>query len=100
VQRTWYRDCATVTYSDPNSKSDDATYAFAPVSVDLGVDSVVEGSIDRGKNVPPHLVDVYLRTKNIVYVTEIVTSTNPRNGLDRVTLGLLKAAAKNLRELH
>jgi hypothetical protein len=101
VQRAWYRDCATVTYSDPGgSAADDATYAFSPVPVSLGVDAIVEGSTDRGKDVAPHLIDAYLRNRNIVYVTEIVTTKSPANGLDRVSLALLNAAAKNLRDLH
>lgn len=99
AQRAWYRDCATVTYSDPDDATNDATFAFAPIAAHLGLDSIVEGSVDRGSNVAPHLVDVYLRNQNIVYVTELVTSSNPRSGLDRVSQAVVLAAAKNVRGL-
>jgi hypothetical protein len=100
AQRGWYRECATSTYTDPNDSSDSVTYAFSPVSLDLGLDSVIERSTDTGTDLPPHLVDVYLRNKNIVYVTELVARSAPQHGLDRVSLAIVTAAAKKLAAAH
>jgi hypothetical protein len=100
AQRGWYRDCATTTYADPQDPSNDSEFAFREIPVDLGLDSIVEVSSDKGENLPPHLVDVYLRSANIVYVTELVTNGTPRNTLDPVSLAIVKAAARNLASLH
>ncbi len=96
AERSWYAECGTASYSDPSTPSDSATYAFAPLSVNLGLDSIVEGSTDRGRGAPAHLVDVYLRNRNIVYALEIATNHDPARGLDRVSLAVLNAAAKKL----
>lgn len=100
AQRGWYKECATSTYVDPNDSSNNATYAFSPISLDLGLDSVIEGSTNKGSNLPPHLIDVYLRIKNIVYVTELVTKSAPQQGMDKVSLAIVKTAAKKLTALH
>jgi hypothetical protein len=100
AERGWYSDCAKATYTDSSDSTNDATFNFSPVGVNLGLDSIVEGSTDRGKYVAPHLVDAYLRNQNIVYVTEFITASAPQRGLDRVSLALLQAAATNLRGLH
>jgi hypothetical protein len=67
--------------------------------VDLGLDAIAEGSTDHGENLAPHLVDVYLRNANIVYVVELVTNDPPQHGLDSVSLAIVRAAAKKLRSL-
>jgi hypothetical protein len=100
AQRGWYKDCATSTYVDPGDATNDVTYRFSPISLDLGLDSVIEGSTNKGKDLPPHLIDVYLRTQNIVYVTELVTNSAPQRGLDPVSLAIVKKAAKKLTSLH
>jgi hypothetical protein len=99
AQRGWYRDCAHTSYSDPEDPGDDSSFTFAPIPLDLGLDSVVEGSTDTGQSLPPHLIDVYLRNQNIVYVTELVSTSSPRQGMDPVSLSIVKAAAKKLRSL-
>jgi hypothetical protein len=100
AQRGWYKDCATTTYSDPQDPSDDSRFAFSPLALNLGLDSVIEGSTNRGENLAPHLIDVYLRNANIVYVTELVTTSAPQHGMDRVSLAIVTAAANKLRSLH
>jgi hypothetical protein len=100
AERGWYRDCATTTYSDPQDPSDDSSFRFSPISLNLGLDSVVEGSTNTGENVAPHLIDIYLRNANIVYVSELVTSTAPQHGMDKVSLAIVTAAADKLRSLR
>jgi hypothetical protein len=100
AQRGWYRACATTTYADPESPAGDTVFHFTAIPLNLGLDSVVEGSTDTGASLPPHLIDVYLRNANIVYVTELVTNTAPQHGLDPVSLAIVKAAAKKLGALH
>jgi hypothetical protein len=100
AQRQWYRECANSTYNDPDDATNSASYAFSPIPLNLGLDSVVEGSTNSGNGVPPHLIDVYLRNKNIVYVTELVTNSAPQHGLDRVSLSIVQAAAKKLSTLR
>jgi hypothetical protein len=100
AQRGWYRECATSTYVDPGDPANDATYAFSPIALNLGLDAVLEGSTNRGKDLPPHLIDVYLRNQNIVYVTELVTNTAPQHGMDLVSLAIVTRAAKKLASLR
>ena len=100
AQRGWYRSCATSTYTDPKNPSNDVTYAFSPITLDLGLDAVIEGSTNTGKDLPPHLIDVYLRNKNIVYVTELVTLSPPQHGMDPVSLAIVKSAANKLAALN
>ena len=100
AQRGWYRTCATTTYADPESSAGDTVFHFTAIPLNLGLDSVVEGSTNKGASVPPHLIDVYLRNANIVYVTELVTNTAPQHGLDPVSLAIVSAAAKKLGALH
>jgi hypothetical protein len=99
AERGWYRECATASYSDPTHRPDAVTYAFAPLHIDVGLDSIIEGSTDRGLNTPPHLVDVYLRNRNIVTVLEVSTSHDPAQGLDRVSRLIIQAAAAKLRSV-
>jgi hypothetical protein len=82
AQRGWYQECATSTYVDPDDPTNNATYNFSPISLNLGLDSVLEGSTNHGNNLPPHFIDVYLRNQNIVYVTELVTNSSPGRGLE------------------
>ncbi len=96
AERGWYAQCGTASYSDPSTPSDSATYAFAPVGLKLGLDSIVEGSTDHGRGAAPHLVDVYLRDRNIVYALEIATNRDPAKGLDRVSRAVVVAAANKL----
>jgi hypothetical protein len=100
AQRGWYKKCATSTYVDPGDAANDVTYQFSPISLNLGLDSVIEGSTNEGKDLPPHLIDVYLRNQNIVYVTELVTNSAPQRGMDRVSLAIVKKAAKKLASLR
>jgi hypothetical protein len=100
AQRGWYRECATSTYADPDDSTNSVTYRFSPISLNLGLDSVIEGSTNRGKDLPPHLIDVYLRKQNIVYVTELVTNSAPQQGMDPVSLAIVKTAAKKLSARH
>ncbi|MDQ1545589.1 MAG: hypothetical protein QOH69_493 [Actinomycetota bacterium] len=100
AQRGWYKECATSSYADPGDSTNNATYRFSPISLDLGLDSVIEGSTNRGKGLPPHLIDVYLRKQNIVYVTELVTNSAPQHGMDPVSLAIVKTAAKKLSSLR
>ncbi len=100
AQRQWYRTCATTTYGDRLDPSHSATYAFSPIPLNLGLDAVIEGSTNKGTDIAPHLIDVYLRNQNIVYVTELVTNSAPQHGLDKVSLAIVKAAAKKLAQLH
>jgi hypothetical protein len=100
AQRGWYKECATSSYTDPSDSTNNVTYRFSPISLDLGLDSVIEGSTNRGKDVPPHLIDVYLRNQNVVYVTELVTNSAPQHGMDPVSLAIVKTAAKKLATLH
>jgi hypothetical protein len=100
AQREWYQRCSTTTYVDPHDSSNNARYTFSPVPLNLGLDSVIEGSTNKGTNLAPHLIDVYLRNQNIVFVTELVTNSAPQRGLDRVSLAIVKAAAKKLAQVH
>jgi hypothetical protein len=100
AQRGWYKECATSTYLDPGDSTNSVTYTFSPISLDLGLDSVIEGSTNKGKDLPPHLIDVYLRNQNIVYVTELATNSAPQRGMDPVSLAIVKTAAKKLASLH
>lgn len=102
AQRSWYKECAATSYVDQNDSSNDATYAFSPISLDLGhgLDTIIEGSTNTGSDLPPHLIDVYLRNKNIVYVTELVTNSAPQHGMDKVSLAIVTAAANKLGALH
>ena len=100
AQRGWYKQCATSTYVDPGDATNDVTYRFAPISLNLGLDSVIEGSTNKGRDLPRHLIDVYLRNQNIVYVTELVTNSAPQLGMDAVSLAIVKKAAKKLASLH
>ena len=100
AQRGWYKACSTSTYLDPGDSTNSVTYVFSPISLDVGLDSVIEGSTNKGKDLPPHLIDVYLRNKNIVYVTELVTNSAPQHGMDPVSLAIVKTAAKKLAALH
>ena len=99
AQRAWYRQCAVARYIDPGKAGNSATFAFAPIPVRVGLDSIVEGSTDHGRDAPPHLVDVYLRNRNIVSVFQLTTNTNPAHGLDPVSLAILRAAANKLRSV-
>jgi len=99
AERAWYRRCAVATYTDPSDHSNSATYAFSPVTVAIGLDSIIEGSSDTGRYAVPHLIDVYLRNHNVVYVLEVATNHDPAAGLDRVSLGIVDAAAEKLRSV-
>jgi hypothetical protein len=99
AQRSWYKECATSIYTDPDDPSNTVTYAFSPIPLNLGLDAVVEGSTETGIDLPPHLIDVYLRNKNIVYLTELVTKSAPQRGMDRVSLAIVTTAAKKLASL-
>jgi hypothetical protein len=99
AQRSWYQDCAMTTYLDPAHPKNNTTFHYAPISLNLGLDAVAEGSNDTGRGVPPHLIDVYLRNQNIVYVTELVTNTAPKHGIDKTSREILTAAAKKLASL-
>jgi hypothetical protein len=99
AQRSWYHECGHASYTDPSDSDNNATYDFSPLPVDVGLDSIIEGSTDRGKYAPPHLIDVYLRNRNIVYVTEVATNSAPRDGLDRVSLAIVRAAATKVGDL-
>jgi hypothetical protein len=99
AERSWYRECAVASYTDPADAGSTATYAFAPLSANLGLDAIVEGSTDRGRYAPPHLVDVYLRNRNIVYVLEIATNHDPAHGLDPVSSAIVDAAANKLKSV-
>jgi hypothetical protein len=99
AERGWYRECATASYSDPAHRPDAATYSFSPLQINVGLDSIIEGSTYRGLNTPPHLVDVYLRNRNIVTVLEVSTSNDPALGLDRVSRSIIQAAAAKLRSV-
>jgi hypothetical protein len=100
VQRNWYRQCASTTYVDPHNAKNDSAFDFSPISLNLGLDAIVEGSTDKGKDLPPHLIDVYMRNRNIVYVTELVTNQGPKQGMDKTSAAIVKAAAKKLGSLH
>jgi hypothetical protein len=99
AQRSWYRDCTTTTYVDPAHPKDNSSFHYSPISLNLGLDTVAEGSTDSGRGIPPHLIDVYLRNQNIVYVTELVTNTAPQHGIDNTSREILTAAAKKLASL-
>ncbi len=99
AQRSWYSVCGNATYRDGDSPTKTASFNFAPIALNLGLDSIVEGSNDRGNNLPPHLLDVYLRNRNIVYALEIVTPNPPQDGLDTASLALVRAAAKKIEGL-
>jgi hypothetical protein len=99
AQRGWYKSCARTTYKDPEDPTNNSAFRFSPLPLNLGLDSVVEGATVKGTGLPPHLIDVYLRNANIVYVTELVTNTAPQHGLDRVSLAIVTAAAKKLASL-
>jgi hypothetical protein len=92
AQRSWYRECASATYADGTDSNHTSSFNFSPLPVKLGLDSIIEGSNDTGRNLPPHLVDLYLRNRNIVYVLEIATTHSPKDGLDTVSLGIVRAA--------
>jgi hypothetical protein len=94
AERSWYAECAKATYNEGGGAT--ATFDFSPVAENLGLDSIVEGSDDTGGGVPRHLVDVYLRNRNIVYVLEIASEHAPKNGLDAVSTGIVTAAAMKL----
>ncbi len=96
AQRGWYRSCASTTYVDPDNAKNDSSFTFTPVALGLGLDSVVEGSTEAGRGLPPHLIDVYVRNRNIVYVTELVTNTAPQHGIDKTSLAIVTAAARKL----
>jgi hypothetical protein len=99
AQRSWYRECATTTYVDPAHPRDTSRFHYSPIALNLGLDTVAEGSTDSGRGIPPHLIDVYLRNQNIVYVTELVTNTAPEHGIDKTSREIVTAAAKKLASL-
>jgi hypothetical protein len=96
VERKWYHECAATSYKDPENAKNDSAFNFSPISLNLGLDSIVEGSTDTGRDVPPHLIDVYLRNQNLVFVTELVTNRAPRRGIDKTSAAIVNAAAKKL----
>jgi hypothetical protein len=100
AERSWYSECANTSYLDPSHPKNDSAFHFTPIALNLGLDSIVEGSTDKGRNLPPHLIDVYMRNQNIVYVTELVTNSAPQHGIDAVSRAIVTAAAKKLGSLY
>ena len=99
AERTSYRDCPIATYADSDDAQNDVSYHFTPVTLHLGLDSLVEQGVIQGQNVPPDSVNVYLRTRNVVYELLLSTSSEPQHGIDPVTLAVVKAAATKLAAL-
>jgi hypothetical protein len=99
AERASYRDCPIATYADSNDAQNDVTYHFNPVTLNLGLDSLVEQGVLQGQNVPPDALNVYLRNQNVVYELLLSSGSEPQHGIDPATLAVVKAAAAKLTAL-